>query len=268
MRPASLDTHNSPTLDLLARSSAHLAPDSPGGAEAFDCILDGRVRGQEPDRQRAEYDATHPNWGDQPPSLAPSDEPIPITRATGKKKKKGRPPDELSPDTRVLPPPTNPMAVAREFVAEHMYHGTLTLRHWRGGWWAWASSRWVEREGRSVRAEAYRFTENAYFAENGLAGLLAAIGETPDIGDLAPWEPTKFKIGNLLDATAAIAHLEEEIDQPSWIGVDGVPVVAVANGLLRLEGRILLPHTPANFNQTSVPFDFDPAAPEPAAWLR
>jgi hypothetical protein len=214
MRPASLDPHYSPTLDLLTRSSAYLAPDSPGEAEAFDIIRDGRVRGQEPDHQSAEYDATHPEVGDLNPSFAPSDEPIPITRASGKKKK-GRPPDELSPDTRVLPPPTNPMAVAREFVAEHMHHGTLTLRRWRGDWWAWASSRWVEREDRSVRAEAYRFTEKAYFAEDGLAGLLAMIREKPDIGDLAPWEPTKFKIGNLLDATAAIAHLEEEIEQPS-----------------------------------------------------
>ncbi len=60
---------------------------------------------------------------------------------------------------------------------------------------------------------------------------------------LQPWQPTRFKIGNLLEAMAAVLHLDETTDQPSWIGEAGHPVVAVANGLLRLDGRELLPHT-------------------------
>jgi hypothetical protein len=41
---------------------------------------------------------------------------------------------------RVLPPPSQPMPVARAFVEQHyLYNGSpaaLTLRHWHGGWWA------------------------------------------------------------------------------------------------------------------------------------
>jgi putative DNA primase/helicase len=42
--------------------------------------------------------------------------------------------------------------------------------------------------------------------------------------------------------------------------------VAVSNGLLDLTARALLPHTPRYFNQTAVPFDYDPAA-KAGAWL-
>jgi putative DNA primase/helicase len=38
--------------------------------------------------------------------------------------------------------------------------------------------------------------------------------------------------------------------------------------LLNVEQRKLLPHTPQYFNQTFVPFEYDPAAPEPIQWLR
>lgn len=41
----------------------------------------------------------------------------------------------------------------------------------------------------------------------------------------------------------------------------------IANGLLDVEGQRLIPHTPLFFNQTSVPFDFDPNAPKPQRWL-
>lgn len=178
-------------------------------------------------------------------------EPIPITRA--KKKTKGRPPSELGPDIVILPSPKDPMAVARILVKDHLHHSTLALRHWRGGWWTWLGSHWVEREDRAIQSELYTATEKACYVEAEEGAL--------------PWQPTRFKIGDLREAMAAIIHLDETTDQPSWIGVDGLPVVAVANGLLRLDGRVLLPHTPAYWNQTAVPFNFDSSAPVPAAWL-
>lgn len=156
-------------------------------------------------------------------------------------------------EQRILPPPSNPMGVARRLAERHEHRGTLTLRHWRGGWWTWRTSHWSEREERAVRAEAYAFTEKADYLD-------------PDKA-LQPWQPTRFKVGNLLEAMAAIVHLDETAGQPEWLGVDGPPVVAVANGLLRLDGRELLPHTPRYFNQTAVPFSFDPEAGPPAAWI-
>ena len=63
-----------------------------------------------------------------------------------------------------IPPPQVPMAVARLFVAQHCMHaGTLTLRHWRGGWWQWQKSHWSELEERAVRSLLYTFTEHAFY---------------------------------------------------------------------------------------------------------
>src|SRR5262249_3470525 len=58
-----------------------------------------------------------------------------------------------------------------------------------------------------------------------------------------------------------------DIDQPAWLdGRSTGTIVAVANGLLEVETRNLLPHSPQFFNQTSVPFDYDKDAPEPTRW--
>ena len=49
---------------------------------------------------------------------------------------------------QLLPPPTDPMAVARKFVEHCCLHngaaGELTLRCWQGGWWAWRTTHWIE----------------------------------------------------------------------------------------------------------------------------
>ena len=52
-----------------------------------------------------------------------------------------------------LPPPSVPMAVARMFLAErYTLEDTLTLRHWRGGWWIWKTSHWSELEDDAMRS--------------------------------------------------------------------------------------------------------------------
>src|SRR5262245_34219004 len=66
----------------------------------------------------------------------------------------------------LLPAPTDPMAVAR-LLARQRYTdattGELALHHWRGTWWEWQGSHWVEREERAVRKDAYNFTELAAY---------------------------------------------------------------------------------------------------------
>jgi putative DNA primase/helicase len=153
----------------------------------------------------------------------------------------------------VLPPPSQPMAVARVFVTSCMDNGELTLRHWGGGWWEWRHSHWLETEDRAVRATLYRFAENAVYLGEKFA---------------KPWAPTHRKIADLSEALAAICHLPDRVNQPSWLD-DRPPdiIVACANGLLDVERRRLLPHSPSFFNQTSVPFDYDPRARPPQQWL-
>ncbi len=147
------------------------------------------------------------------------------------------------------------MDVARVFVEKAcLTDGLLTLHHWRGGWWVWRQSYWVEAEDRAVRSLLYRFTEKAVY---------------PAGKDAAPWAPNRRKIGDLIEALAAICILPADRDQPSWLDDRSMgAVVSLANGLLEVEGRRLLPHTPQFFNQTSVPFAYEPGAPEPTRWLK
>jgi putative DNA primase/helicase len=163
--------------------------------------------------------------------------------------------DALDGLPRTLPPPSAPMEVARDLVADRYTgpSGALTLRHWRGGWWEWQGPRWVETEQRAMSAAAYRFTETATYAA----------GE-----DTKPWAPNRKKVGDLLDALAAIVLLPEMVAMPAWLngrGYSGL-IVSAANGLLDVARGELIPHDPAFFNCTSVPFDFDPDALDPERW--
>ena len=154
-----------------------------------------------------------------------------------------------------LPPPFMPMAVARAFVDRGcLTDGLLTLRHWRGGWWLWRTSRWIEAEDRAIRSLLYRFTENAFYIADKV---------------MQPWAPSRRKIGDLIEALAAICILPADRDQPSWLDdrTTGI-IVSLTNGLLDVEKRRLLPHTPQFFNQTSVPFAFELNAPAPARWIQ
>ena len=147
---------------------------------------------------------------------------------------------------RVLPAPSNPMAVARELLDEWTTEGgLLALRHWRGGWLEWQTTHWAEVEDREIRAQLYGQVEHAVYATD----------KEPKL-----WEPTRRKIADLMEAQAAITHLPMSVDAPAWIDGDdlGGPIVAVTNGLLHVPTRKLLDHTPRFLNLVSVPFDFDP----------
>jgi putative DNA primase/helicase len=157
----------------------------------------------------------------------------------------------------VLPPPSEPMQVARQFVLQCCLYNdapdALKLRFWHGGWWAWRTSHWAEVEPRTVRALLYAFTEHAV---------------CPQGKSFAPWAPTRRKIGDLLEALGAICILSDDIEQPSWIDNRLTStIVSVGNGLLDITSRHLHAHTPLYFNQTSVPFAYNHAAPKPAKWL-
>jgi putative DNA primase/helicase len=166
---------------------------------------------------------------------------------------------ELPKPPQVLPPPTDPMAVARKFVEHCCLHygetGELTLRCWQGAWWAWRTTHWTEVEEREVRSLLYAFTEHAlYYTSN---------------GSLSSWLPTRRKIGDLLEALCVPLLLSNNVDQPCWLDHRDIagPVVATTNGLLDVSTRTLHPHSPMFFNVTSVPFAYDPGAPPPRRWL-
>jgi putative DNA primase/helicase len=163
-----------------------------------------------------------------------------------------------------LPAPSNPLAVARRLMPDwQTTEGQLTCRRWRGSWMHWTGTCWRELDEQQMRAAMYTRLEHCTYATPGKDGQ-------PEIRD---WAPTKQKIGNLLDALGAITLLPTDVDAPAWInpaggaGRDDGPIVACANGLLRIRDRALLPHGPGFFNIVAVPFPYDPHAVAPT-WER
>jgi putative DNA primase/helicase len=156
---------------------------------------------------------------------------------------------------RILPPPKDPSAVARQFIDDcFTSDGTATLRRWRSSWWTWQITHWKEVEDNAIRSKLYAYTERAaYLTKDGPA----------------VWAPNRYKVTDVTDALAAICLLESDIDQPCWLDDPDRNnlIVSVTNGLLDIKRKQLLPHTPLFFNQTAVPFNYDPNAPEPRRWL-
>jgi putative DNA primase/helicase len=160
----------------------------------------------------------------------------------------------------ILPSPSMPMQVAREFVTRHCLHDAeaLTIRYWCGCWWTWRTTHWAEAQPHAVRTLLYRFTEDAKYWK-------VREGKLPE---LTSWSPDRRKIGDLLEALSSLVILPDDFEQPCWIdGRQTGPIVATSNGLLDVASRKLHKHTPLYFGQVSVPFPYDPNAPEPTKWL-
>ncbi|MEU9956693.1 phage/plasmid primase, P4 family [Streptomyces sp. NPDC050982] len=163
-------------------------------------------------------------------------------------------------ETEELPPPTNPLAVARRLLPDwQTQDGRLLFRRWRASWMRWNGSCWREAEEAQIRKAMYTRLEHTIYRAPGKDGQ----SEERD------WAPTKQKIGNLLDALGSITLLPTDTDAPAWVddqgdtGRDEGPIVACENGLLRIRDRALLPHGPEFFNIVSVPFAYDPDASAP-----
>jgi putative DNA primase/helicase len=163
-----------------------------------------------------------------------------------------------SPGPLIYPPPTAPYAVAKQlYQGCRDADGIRNLLAYRGGWQLWRTTHWSEVDAAEVRARVYAALEHAFYVKR-----LA----------LEHWDPTRYKVANVIEAMAAIGHLSSDTDAPAWIDRHDVKtpapqVISCRNGLLDLESRTLHPHTPSLFNLVHVPFAYDPDALEPTTWL-
>lgn len=172
-------------------------------------------------------------------------------------------PPELEPpnSTELLPPPSDPMSVARVLLEELREDGETLMRRWRGGWWRYEGPHWAEAEDTAIRKWIYERLEHVQFnAFNPKTGQV----------ELKPWRPNRSKVADLLDAMQSIVHLRETVNTPSWLdtGEPAGQYIACANGLLDVTDQTLWPATPRYFGLVSVPFDYDPAVGAPVEWLR
>lgn len=159
------------------------------------------------------------------------------------------------------PPPSAPMDVAQRIYRLFRPDGARTLLFWRGGWMRWDTTHWCELDAAQIRSHVYRTMGRATYQHVTAGGV-----------ETRSWNPDRRKVGNVMEAIGALAHFPFDTDPPSWIAESAAEtrasqVVSCANGLFDLPRRTLVAHTPSLFNLVAVPFDYDPEAAEPTAWL-
>ena len=160
-------------------------------------------------------------------------------------------------DDSIWPSPSEPLKVARRIAESRSLDGVALLRRFRGDWLTWIGGRWEPVEDAAVRKMIYSRLEAVVWLN----------GE----GEQKPWAPTRHKVLNVVEALAAVTHLNERVDPPVWVphyhGPDPKKLVVVNNGILSVSTRELIDHDPHLFNLVSVPFDYDPKASDPERWL-
>jgi putative DNA primase/helicase len=160
----------------------------------------------------------------------------------------------------VIPAPGDPMGVARAFVGDrYTGGGRILLRHYRGSFHVYDGRCWPEAEERRVRAEVWAFLEEAEYID-------------PESHKPKPFNPTRHKVANVMEALAAVGHVDGHAEPPMWLegghGHSARELVVMENGLFHLPTRDLVPHTPDLFTLHALAFGYDPQAPPPKRCFR
>jgi len=159
----------------------------------------------------------------------------------------------------VVLPAGVPLEAAEQFVAYHYCKDEIrTLHYYRGSFYRWRATHYAECDLDHVRTQLYLFLKHARV-------------KTAQ-GTLVPYNPTKNKINQVLDALQAGCYLDRERQTPFWWSLrDEIPtdnLIACRNGLLDIDTGKLGPHSAHFFNVNCLPFDYEPDAPEPKRWLK
>jgi putative DNA primase/helicase len=145
------------------------------------------------------------------------------------------------------------MLVARGFERDwtHVQTNLTTRRYWRSGWWEWTGAHWTQTTSEEVRRLLYQRLEDAFYVVQTDAGR-----------ENRPWNPTRTRVNDVMDAILATSVLTPSATaMPCWVdGRDAGPLISCRNGLLDPRARTLMGHTPAYFNNWSLPFNYDQGA--------
>lgn len=156
--------------------------------------------------------------------------------------------------------PKAPLRTARLLVErDHTRGGVRVLRHWRDTFYRWNGSCYEQLGEQAVRNLVYAaLSECLRIAGNRLARI----------------EPTPRLVSDVIDSLKPVCALDDRIEPKAWLGPapaeDRPPApefVPVRNGLVHLPSRELWPPDPSFFALSAAGIDYDPEAPEPAAWL-
>lgn len=159
--------------------------------------------------------------------------------------------------------PKNYLQLAYDYLqARYTHLDGRTLHHWQGMWYSWDGSAYREIDAAEIRADAVQ-----------LHAKLKVRKMTKEGVKEEPFKPD-IKHGNeFIRALETQAMLSGETPWPSWSNAQekrlpASQILVCRNGLLALQTRELLKHTPAYLNRHRLEIDYDAGAAEPVEWLR
>lgn len=158
---------------------------------------------------------------------------------------------QSAPRAKTWPSPSEPMKVARKFVAQ--FAGKNPLRFIDGEWLGYNKRGfWNSLPDRAIRDQLYKSLEHAVFYQG---------------QDLQDWNPNNRKINDVIDALKTVAANDQRPNLFGWFNGRTDQVIPCANGLLDIQTRTLEPLTPDYFNRYVLTCKYNPAAAS-AAWGR
>ena len=123
---------------------------------------------------------------------------------------------------RVVSSPSKPMPVARD-LAQALYtdsDGRVLLRDHRGDFYRWNGTCWREIDKRDVRGAAYGWLEHASYCH--------------EKNGVVPFDPSRRKIDDVIDALRAVVLLDSSAEAPCWTGSTTDPpaneLISMTNG--------------------------------------
>jgi putative DNA primase/helicase len=157
-------------------------------------------------------------------------------------------------------PPGQPMPNVRRFLAAKYHHAEHQLLVHQGGqFYIYDGTCWPPIEDALLRSNLYRWFESRWFVDDALQKPAKK-----------PFAPTARKVTDLFDALRGVTIIDTGKPTPSWFGSStekAEELIACENGLIHWPSRTLHNHTPRFYCHHSVPFAFDPNAPQPKKWL-
>lgn len=153
-------------------------------------------------------------------------------------------PSERAAPGDVWPPPTAPMDTARRLLSMWSPY----VRHWRGEWHRHITDRhrWEPAEDAAVRSAVYLALDNVRY-ENASGALL-------------PWAPNTTRVNQVIDAMAALLHLSQGVNQPSWLvhrDVKAEDLIVCEDGPINMHTREQYQHDAWLFNRVTTAASYD-----------
>lgn len=166
----------------------------------------------------------------------------------------------------------DPIPLAENFIDTHHRDGDgqLLLRRHRGDFYSFEGACYQPLTDEEIGASLYKHLEKCWTIQRDKSG--EPVRDKQGRSKLRLIVPKAAMIREVLLALPSRdVLLADRLDEPYWLSarddLDPMKLVPCRNGLLDLSTRTLHPSTPDLFSTHALPFDFDPDAPDPIAWL-